>query len=111
MKAVQSNHADAMKQLKRDAKEKVATAELAGKRSDLKVQSAAKAKKKANEEKEEANAEEKNMAMSLVAEAAIGGTREGAVGAVECGRLPNSEGDEPSRAVARIFKTGGSARL
>ena len=59
LKAVQSSHADAMKHLKRDAKEKVAAAELAGKRSDLKAQRAAKAKKKANEEKEEANAEKK----------------------------------------------------
>jgi hypothetical protein len=68
LKAVQSSHAEAMKQLKRDAKGKVAAAELAGKRSDLKAQRAVKAKKKANEEKEEANAVKKNMAISLVRE-------------------------------------------
>jgi hypothetical protein len=68
LKAIQSSHADAMKQLKRDAKEKVAAAELACKRSDLKAQRAVKAKKKANVEKEEANAEKKTMAMHLVAE-------------------------------------------
>ena len=68
LKAVQSSHADAMKQLKRDAKEKVAAAEHAEKRSDLKAQSADKAKKKANEEKEEANALTKEMAMTLVHE-------------------------------------------